>query len=93
VAAAVIAHGGANVFGNGVDAAAQVVDALRLKVGVLLECRVQVGNVSLVMLPVVNLHRLRIDVRLECSKVVGKLRKFVRHQFLLGGIDRTSQRY
>ena len=50
----------------------------------LLERRIQVGNVRLMMFPVVNLHRLRIDVRLECGEIVGELRKFVSHEVLLG---------
>ena len=44
-----------------------------------LERGVQVGDIGLVMLPVMNLHRLRVDVRLERGEVVRELRKFVRH--------------
>src|SRR4051812_19885587 len=79
VAAAVVAHRGANVFGNAVDAAAQILNALRLQLGVLLERGVQVRHVSLMVLPVMNLHRLRVDVRLERSEVVRELGKFMRH--------------
>src|SRR6266850_3346873 len=44
-----------------------------------LERGVQVGDVCLVVLPVMNLHRLRVDVRLERGEVVRELWKFVRH--------------
>jgi hypothetical protein len=40
---------------------------------------VEIGDVCLVMLPVMNLHRLRVDVRLERGEIVRKLGKFVRH--------------
>jgi hypothetical protein len=45
----------------------------------LFECGVQVGDVSLMMLPVMNLHRLRVDVRFERGKVIWELGQFVRH--------------
>ena len=79
VPAAVVAHRGADVFGNAVDAAAQIVDALALQLGMLLERGVQVGDVRLMMLPVMDLHRLRVDVRLERGEVVWELGQFVRH--------------
>ena len=41
--------------GTRVDAADQVLDALRLQLGMLLERGVQVGHVRLVMLAVMNL--------------------------------------
>ena len=43
----------------------QILDALRLQLGMLLERGVQVGHVGLVMLAVMNLHRLLVDVRFE----------------------------
>src|SRR5262245_32845075 len=79
MAAAVVAHRGANVFRDRIDAAAQLVDALRVELRMFFERGVQVGDVCLVMLPVMNLHRLRVDVRLERGEVVRKLGKFVRH--------------
>ena len=57
----------------------QLLDALALELGCLLQRGIQIGDVRLVMLPVMDLHRLRVDVRLECREIVGKLRKFVRH--------------
>jgi hypothetical protein len=45
----------------------------------LLERGVSVGDVRLVMLPVMNLHRLRVDVRFERGEVVRELGQFVRH--------------
>ena len=79
MAAAVVAHRRADVFRHAVDAAAQLLDALRAQLGVLLERGVQVGDICLVMLPVMNLHRLRVDVRLERAEVIRELGKFVRH--------------
>ena len=69
MAAAVVAHGGADVLGHAVDASEQILDALRLQLGMLLERGVQVGDVRLVMLAVMNLHRLRVDVRFERVEV------------------------
>ena len=50
----------------------QVLGALALQLGMLLERRVEVVHIRLVMLAVVNLHRLRVDVRLERGEVVGQ---------------------
>ena len=50
----------------------QILDALRLQLGMLLERGVQVGDVGVVMLPVMDLHRLLVDVRLERIGGVGK---------------------
>jgi hypothetical protein len=43
----------------------------------LLERGVEVGDVRLMMLPVMDLHRLRVDVRFERGEVVRKFRQFV----------------
>jgi hypothetical protein len=77
--AAVVAHRRADVFGNAADAAQQIVEALRVQLGMLVERRVQIGDIRLVMLPVMDLHRLRVDVRFERSEVVRELGQFVRH--------------
>ena len=63
--AAVVADRRADVFGNAVDALQQILDALRLELGVLLQRRVEIGHVRVVVLAVVNLHRLLVDVRFE----------------------------
>ena len=47
--------------------------------GCLLERGIQVGDVRLMMLPVMDLHRLRVDVRLERGEVVWELWQFVSH--------------
>ena len=80
VAAAVVADGRTDRLRDAVEAVEQIVDALALELGRLLERRVQIGDVRLVMLSVMNLHRLRIDVRLERRDVIRKLRKFVCHR-------------
>ena len=74
--------------GTRVDVAKQILDALRLQLGMLLERRVQVGDVRLVMLAVMNLHRLLVDVRFERIGRVGERRKRVSHRtFLLVAFD------
>src|SRR5712691_6383591 len=93
MAAAVVAHCGADVLRHGVDAAQQILGALRLQFGMLVQRRVQIGDVRVVMLPVVNLHRLLVDVRFERIGRVRKRRKRVSHRtFLLVGLRRSSRR-
>ena len=65
VAAAVVAHRGADVSGTVLMLLQQILDALRLQLGMLLERGVQIRHVGLVMLAVMNLHRLLVDVRFE----------------------------
>ena len=64
VAAAVVAHNGANVFGNGVQITNQVFHRFLLKIGAL-DRLVDVIDVGLVMLGVMDFHRTRINVRLQ----------------------------
>jgi hypothetical protein len=79
VAAAVVADGGADAFGQRVQVLDQVLDALRLQVRVRLEGGIEVVDVGLVVLAVVDLHRLRVDVRLERVERVRQAGKLVRH--------------
>ena len=79
MAAAVVADGGADRLGQRVQVLDQVLDALRLQVGVRLERGVQVVDVGLVVLAVVDLHRLRVDVGLERVERVRQAGKLVRH--------------
>ena len=65
VTTAVIAHDSANIFRHRVEIADQILDRFRGQVGVIFERVVDVGDVSLVMLRVMDLHRARVDVRLE----------------------------
>ena len=90
VAAAVVSDGGPNVLGNAVNPAAEIVDALRLQIWMLVQRRVQIGDVRLVVLSVMDLHRLRIDVRFERSEVVRKFGEFVRHEFSSKGGEYSS---
>ena len=64
VAAAVVAHNGANVFGNGVQIANQIFHRLFLEISAF-DRLVEVVNVGLVMLGVMDFHRTRINVRLQ----------------------------
>ena len=70
MAAAVVAHGRLDVVGHTGDALDQVIEALVMQLGMLIERRVQVGDVRLVMLAVMNLHRLAVDVRFERREIV-----------------------
>jgi hypothetical protein len=36
-----------------------------MELGMLVQRGVEIGHISLVMLPVMNLHRLRVDVRFK----------------------------
>ena len=65
VAAAVVAHDGANVFRNGVQIADQIFDRFFFQIGLAFDRLVEVVDVSLVMLGVMDFHRPRIDVRLQ----------------------------
>ena len=79
VAAAVVAHGGADVFRNFVDLCEQLFDGKFREIGVTFERLVEVGDVSAVMLIVMDFHRLRVDIRLECVERVrerGQYRSF-----------------
>ena len=58
----------------------QVLDALLLQLGMLLERRVQVGDVRRMMLVVMDPHRLFVDVRLQGVVVVRKRWDFMRHR-------------
>ena len=58
----------------------QILDALRLQLGMLLERGVQVVDVRAVMLAVMNLHRLLVDVRFERVGGIRKRRKCVSHR-------------
>src|SRR5688572_29975722 len=92
VPAAVVANRRANGFGNAVYAPAQIIDALALQLGRLLEGGIEVGDVRLMMLPVMDLHRLRVDMRLERGVVVWELRQFVSHSSSYRRMESYSNR-
>ena len=70
---------GADVGGQGVEVADEILHRLALKRGVLLQRGVQVVHVRRVMLAVMDLHRHLVDVRLERIVLVGKFRECERH--------------
>ena len=75
MAAAVVADGAADVLGHGVDVLDQILDALALQLGVLVERRVEVVDVRRVVLVVMDPHRLFVDVGLQRVVIVGQWRK------------------
>src|SRR5919197_4320588 len=84
--AAVVADGRADVLGDAVDPAQQVLERLLLQLGMLVERGVQVVDVCLMMLPVVDLHRRGVDVGLQRPEIVRQWRQGLRHGPLLGGL-------
>ena len=80
VAAPVVTNGRADVFGYRIDTAQELLDALRLQTGMLLEGGVQIRDVCVVMLSVVNLHGLLVDVRFQRVERVRKRWKRVSHR-------------
>ncbi len=77
VAAAIVAHGGADRFGNFVELREQIFDGKLLQVGRGFERLVEIGDVGVVMLVVVNLHRLRVNVWFERVERIRKRRQCV----------------
>jgi hypothetical protein len=75
VTAAVVAHRRLDVVRHAVDALDQVVEALVVQLWMLVERGIQVGDVSLVMLAVMDLHRLAVDMRFERGGIVRQRRK------------------
>ena len=75
VATAVVANNHTNGFGNGVKIGDELFKRLRLKVRVILQGIVQVGDVCLMMLAVVDLHRLGVDMGLERGKIIRQWRQ------------------
>jgi hypothetical protein len=75
VAAAVVADRRLDVVRNGVDPLYQVLDALALQLGMLLERRIEVVDVRRMMLVVMDPHRLLVDVGLQRVVVVRQWRK------------------
>jgi hypothetical protein len=59
--AAVVDDGLANLLRHLVDLHHDLFDALLVVLGIVLEGRVQVGDIGLVMAVVVDLHRLGVD--------------------------------
>src|ERR1035437_8596376 len=84
VAAAVVAHRGANVLGNdGAVAGQQLLDGLVRQGGGRFQRFVQVGDIRVMVLAVVDLHRHFVDVRLQRIGRIGQWRKCERHSDLL----------
>ena len=64
MSAAVVAHGGADLFGNFVEMGDQLLDRFVAQAGPF-DRLVQIGDISRVMLIVMDFHRLLVDVRLQ----------------------------
>ena len=86
VAAAVVPHGGANGLRHLADLREQLLDREFLEFGMAFERLVEVGDISRVVLVVVDLHGLRVDVWLERVVRIWERKKSVRHRVdLLSG--------
>src|SRR5215472_2147828 len=79
VAAAVVAHDGADVLGHRVQVAQQLLHGPVAELGVLLDRPVQIVHVRGVVPVVVDLHGLRVDVRLERVEGVGQRGQYKGH--------------
>ena len=78
MAAAVIAHRGANVLGHFLDVAQHLFDRLIVERRAL-DRLVQVRDVRGMVLVVMNFHGARVDVRLERVERIGQWGYLVRH--------------
>src|ERR1019366_5246680 len=83
VAAAVVADGAADIFGDGVQVAQEIFRSFLVQLGMLVQCRVEVLHVGGVMHVVMQMHRLFVDGGFERRVIVRQGGQFVRHfQFL-----------
>ena len=77
MAATVVPDRGSDGIGNGIEVGDQLVDRLTLELGMILECVVEVCDISLVMFRMMDLHRFGVDVGLERAVVVRQRRQGV----------------
>ncbi len=68
----VVADHRANVLGDAVHRAYEIVEALGVQLGMLVERAIEIRDVGLMMLAVMNLHGLRVDVWFERVWSVGQ---------------------
>src|SRR5205823_2685371 len=86
MAPAVVAYRRADILGDAVDPAQQILQCLLLQLGMLVERGVQVVDVRLVMFPVVDLHGLGVDIGFQRPEIVRQWRQGLRHGPLLRGL-------
>ena len=77
--AAVVADGPADIVGHAGKILQQVIEASPVQFRMLVERGIQVGDIRLMMLPVMNLHRLGVDVRFEGRRIIRQRWKCVSH--------------
>ena len=80
MAAAVVAHNAANLFGDGIEICDQVVNRLGGQRRKIRQGAIHIVDVGLVVLVVVQLHRLSVDERFKCGVVVGQRCEFISHR-------------
>ncbi len=83
MAAAIVTDGGANIFGNAIEALHQLIDRKCLKIGMTLESLVQIGDIGVVMLAVMNFHRHAYRYRAPAHRGVRERGKNVGQRTLL----------
>ena len=83
MAAAVVAHCAADVLRHGIEVAHQFLDRLGLEFGVAGDSLVELGDVSVVMFPMVDFHGLRVNVRLKRIVRVREFGECVCHDVLV----------
>jgi hypothetical protein len=66
-----IPNNGANVLRDSAQIADQIFDRFLFQVGLTFDRVVDVGDVSLVMLGIMDLHRARVDMRFQSIVRIG----------------------
>ena len=90
VASAVVADRAANIFGNGIQVAQQILGAFLVQFGMLVERRIQVLDIGGVMHVVVQMHCLFVDGGFERRVCVRQRGQFMRHFYFLQNLCHFS---
>jgi hypothetical protein len=79
VSAAIVLHNFAYIFGDGAEVLDKIFWRFFAQLGVFFDGSVEIGDVSLMVLVVMELHGRFVDVGLESGVVIGQRGKFVSH--------------
>jgi hypothetical protein len=83
VPAAIVAHGGSDIFGNGIEVLQQIIDGLGLQVRMAFEGFVEVRDVSSMVLVMVDFHGPGVNVRFQSVEWVWQRGQGESHGFFL----------
>ena len=79
VAAAVVANGAADIFGDRVEVAEEIFRSFLIQLGMFIQGRIEVLHIGGMMHVVVQMHRFLVDGRFERRVVIRQRGQFVRH--------------